>query len=297
MTGAKSDSEGMTMSQPPFLAKRDGHTHSEFCPHGSHESTELFIHHAIELGFEIYSLTEHLPLPAHFEDPTPDKSTAMPIQDLEPYLNLAKGLSDRFSDRIVVKVGLEVDFIPGFEEETRQLLNQAGPELKDSLLSIHFLPGKGGWRLIDYSAEDLKDGLIDFYGSMEAVHEAYWLTVQQAIEADLGPFKPRRISHLSLVHKFQKKFPLQDPKRFLPKVCEILDRIQAKGMELDLNAAGLFKPDCQEIYPPSWILREAIQRKIPLVYGSDAHSVQGVGQGFEVVERLVQSLLSPPTHS
>jgi histidinol-phosphatase (PHP family) len=67
-------------------------------------------------------------------------------------------------------------------------------------------------------------------------------------------------------------------------------------MEIDLNAAGLFKPDCQEIYPPSWILLEAIQRKIPLVYGSDAHSVQGVGQGFEAAENLVQTLMSPPTH-
>ena len=163
------------------------------------------------------------------------------------------------------------------------------------MLSVHFLPGKEGWRCVDYSAEDFKDGLLDIYGSIEAVHEAYWLTVQQAIEADLGPFKPRRIGHLSLVHKFQKKFPLPNPKQFQPKVCEILDQIQAKGMELDLNAAGLFKPDCQEIYPPAWILRQAIQRKIPLVYGSDAHSVQGVGQGFEVAERLVQSLMSNPS--
>jgi histidinol-phosphatase (PHP family) len=67
-------------------------------------------------------------------------------------------------------------------------------------------------------------------------------------------------------------------------------------MELDLNAAGLFKPDCQELYPPPWILQEAIQRKIPFVYGSDAHSVKGVGQGFEAAESLVQLLMSPPTH-
>jgi len=284
------------MSQSPFLAKRDGHTHTEFCPHGSREATELFIQRAIELGFETYSLTEHPPLPVHFRDPAPDRSCGMVPQDLEPYLNHAKELSVRFSHQIVVKVGLEVDFIPGFEGEIRHLLDQAGSELRDSVLSVHFLPGKEGWRCIDYSAEDFKQGLLDIYGSIESVHEAYWLTVKQAVEADLGPFKPRRIGHLSLVHKFQKKFPLQDPKRFQPDVCEILDRIQAKGMELDLNAAGLFKPDCQEFYPPPWILREALQRKIPFVYGSDAHSVNGVGQGFELAERLVQSLMSAPTH-
>ena len=77
-------------------------------------------------------------------------------------------------------------------------------------------------------------------------------------------------------------------------MCEILDQIQAREMELDLNAAGLFKPDCQEIYPPPWISTTCDPEKIPLVYGSDAHSVQGVGQGFEDAENLVQSLMSTP---
>jgi len=297
VTGAKSDSEGMDMSKSPFLHKRDGHTHTEFCPHGSREPTELFIYRAIELGFETYSLTEHPPLPVDFQDPAPDRSCGMAFQDLEPYLSRARVLSDQFSNQIVVKVGLEVDFIPGFEDEIRHLLGQVGPQLEDSVLSVHFLPGKGGWRCVDYSADDFKDGLLDIYGSTEAVHEAYWLTVQQAVEADLGPFKPRRIGHLSLVHKFQKRFPLRDPKHFQPKVCEILGQIQARGLELDLNAAGLFKPDCQEIYPASWILRDAIQKKIPLVYGSDAHSVKGVGQGFEAAEKLVESLLPNQNHS
>ena len=52
---------------------------------------------AIELGFETYSLTEHPPLPVHFQDPAPDKSCGMVPEDLEPYLSHAKKLSDRFS--------------------------------------------------------------------------------------------------------------------------------------------------------------------------------------------------------
>ena len=107
MTGVKSDSQDITLSQSSFLPKRDGHTHTEFCPHGSRESTELFIHRAIELGFETYSLTEHPPLPAHFHDPAPDKSCGMVTEDLEPYLSHAKKLNDHFSSQIVLKVGLE----------------------------------------------------------------------------------------------------------------------------------------------------------------------------------------------
>lgn len=277
------------MPGAPILLRRDGHTHTEFCPHGSREATELFIRRAAELGFESYSLTEHPPLPEGFLDPTPDRSCGMAAADLEPYFERAGRLKAQYAGTIEVRVGLEVDYIPGFEPDIRGLLDRCGSLLDDSVLSVHFLKGKGGWRCVDLSAEDFREGLIDAYGSAEAVHEAYWGVVKQAVQADLGPYKPRRIGHLSLANKFQLKHPLKNPVQFRPQVQEILDLIRARQMELDLNAAGLFKPDCREIYPSPWILEEALQRGIPLVYGSDAHSVKGVGQGFEEAERILRS--------
>jgi histidinol-phosphatase (PHP family) len=271
------------------LLRRDGHTHTEVCPHGSREPTEQFIERAIELGFETYSLTEHPPLPEGFEDPTPDKSCGMLQEDLGSYLEMAWRLKKQYADRISLRVGLEVDYIPGFEAETTRMLADVGPDLEDGLLSIHFLQGKGGWRCVDYSPEDFGEGLVSLYGSVEAVHKAYWLTVKQAILADLGPYKPVRLSHLSLVHKFQLKYPLKNPRQFELEIIEILDLVQSKSLELDLNAAGLFKPDCREIYPAPWIIAEALKRGIRFVYGSDTHSVKGVGQGFENAEEILRT--------
>jgi len=34
-------------------------------------------------------------------------------------------------------------------------------------------------------------------------------------------------------------------------------------------------------YPPSLLIEKAISLEIPLVYGSDAHRTQDLGQGFE----------------
>ncbi len=48
------------------MLKQDGHSHTEFCPHGSGEDVELMIQKAIRLGFESYSITEHAPLPPAF---------------------------------------------------------------------------------------------------------------------------------------------------------------------------------------------------------------------------------------
>ncbi len=48
------------------VIKREGHSHTEFCPHGSGDDVELMIQKAIRLGFKEYSITEHAPLPAGF---------------------------------------------------------------------------------------------------------------------------------------------------------------------------------------------------------------------------------------
>jgi histidinol-phosphatase (PHP family) len=282
------------MSATPTLPRRDGHTHSQFCPHGSREATEQFIERAIALGFEIYSLTEHPPLPRDFIDPTADHSCGMRPADLEPYLLHAQELKKRYAERIDIRVGLEVDYIPGYESDISTMLNDYGSQIDDALLSVHFLEGKGGWRCVDLSPEDFQDGLIDVYGSVEEVHGAYWTFVKQAVEVDLGPYKPRRMSHLSLVHKFQLKHPLKNPLLWRPRVLEILELIRERGMELDLDAAGLFKPDCREIYPAPWIMAEAVKRRIPFVYGSDTHSVKGVGQGFDEAQRILSSVGGAP---
>ena len=276
------------------LPRRDGHTHTQFCPHGSREATEQFIERAIALGFETYSLTEHPPLPRSFIDPTPDQSCGMRWEDLEPYLLHAQELKKRYADRIEIRVGLEVDYLPDHQPDVRSMLDTYGPHLDDALLSVHFLEGKGGWRCVDLSPEDFQEGLIDPYGSVEAVHQAYWATVKQAVAADLGSHKPRRMSHLSLAHKFQLKHPLKNPLLCRPQVLEILELIRERGMELDLDAAGLFKPDCREIYPAPWIMAEAVKRGIPFVYGSDTHSVKGVGQGFDEAKRILTSVSSAP---
>jgi histidinol-phosphatase (PHP family) len=136
--------------------------------------------------------------------------------------------------------------------------------------------------------KDFGEGMLGFYGTIEAVHQAYWETVRQAVLSDLGPLKPRRIGHFSLPHKYQLKHPLANPQQFRPAIEEILDLIKAQNMELDLDTAGLFKPECREVYPAPWIIIEALRREIPLVYGSDTHSLKGVGQGFEEAKRIVE---------
>ncbi|HAK1462054.1 TPA: histidinol-phosphatase, partial [Listeria monocytogenes] len=70
--------------------KRDGHTHTEFCPHGTHDDVEEMVLKAIELDFDEYSIVEHAPLSSEFmKNKAGDKeavtTASMAMSDLPYY--------------------------------------------------------------------------------------------------------------------------------------------------------------------------------------------------------------------
>jgi histidinol-phosphatase (PHP family) len=270
--------------------KADGHIHTPFCPHGTDDTFEQYILHAIKRGFTEISFTEHAPLPTGFIDPTPDKDSGMDMSKLEDYFSVLTDLKRKYKTEIKINIGLEVDYIEDYEEETRQFLNSYGSYLDDSILSVHFLKQQNNYFCMDFS-EDVFGQMIPIFSSIEAIYEKYYQTLYKSITADLGIHKPKRIGHITLIHKFQKKYPIN--RDFFPAVRNILTEIAQNGLQLDYNGAGVSKPLCGEPYPPETIIKEAIKQKIPLVYGSDAHSAKDLEQGYEYLYQ--ESNLSSPT--
>ncbi|MFC0474146.1 histidinol-phosphatase HisJ [Robertmurraya beringensis] len=261
---------------------RDGHVHSKFCPHGSKDAFQTYIEHAMELGITTISFTEHAPLPAGFTDPTPLQDSAMKMEDLPAYLEELAILRDKYRGKITIHTGLEVDYIEGFEKETTEFLNKYGPFLTDSILSVHFLKHEGEYDCLDYSPDVFGD-MIKRYGGIEKVYEAYFRTLLLSIKSNLGSHKPKRIGHITLVNKFQKKYPC--PVSFNKEIRNILLEVQQNNYELDYNGAGTAKPLCLEPYPPTAIANQAIQLNIPMIYGSDAHQAKELLQGYEQLHR------------
>lgn len=269
--------------------KIDGHIHSPYCPHGSSDSFEQYIYQAIALGYQEMSFTEHAPLPINFIDPTPDKDSGMNPDLLDLYISDLQKLKEKYKNHIKINIGLEVDYIIYFENETKKFLAKYGPYLDDSILSVHFLYHRGDYYCLDFSAEEF-DRIIAIFGTVEKVYDCYYELVKQSIMADLGQYKPKRIGHMTLVHKFQKKYPCT--KNFHDQICKILDLVYDKKMSLDYNGAGVNKQFCLEPYPPEWIVIEANKRKIPLIYGSDAHTSRDLNQGYS--QLLANIPLSSP---
>ncbi|MCR4440632.1 MAG: histidinol-phosphatase HisJ [Peptococcaceae bacterium] len=278
--------------------KRDGHTHTRFCLHGSGEETEDFILKAIEKGFEIYSTTEHLPYPDDFLESIPysqemKDSLKLRGSDFGCYIREIERLKKKYRDSIRLLVGSEIDFLPDNQGYTRQMLKEYGPYLEDSLLSVHFIRGDGVWRAVDESPADFEDGLISCYSTYEEVQLEYYRTVKEALLCDLGPYKPKRISHLTLCNKFQLLFNPEGStgEKVKKAVLDILEYMRLHGYSLDVNVSGLYKVHCREIYPSPWIIELAGKMGIPLVYGSDSHAVDDVGRGYEIYESLTKRFL------
>ena len=258
---------------------KDGHVHTSFCPHGTKDSIDEYVQRALELGYTEITFAEHAPLPEGFIDPTPLKDSAMRYEDLDRYFQTIEDAKERFRGEIKINIGFEVDFIEGYEVQTANFLNKFGPRLDDAILSVHFLKNESGiYDCLDYSPDHFEK-MVKSYGSAENVHRHYYQTVLKSILADLGPYKPKRIGHITLANKFRLKFPVHNV--FTDEIFEILENVSKHGYELDYNGAGTAKPLCREPYPPEWVVKDALKHGIRLVYGSDAHQAKELGQGLD----------------
>lgn len=268
----------------PTAMKKDGHIHTPYCPHGTLDSFNQYIEKAILNGFQEITFTEHAPLPSSFIDPTPDKDSGMDFHRLEAYLTELNQLKKQYKRDIVISTGLEIDYISGFESETTEFLNNYGSYLDDSILSVHFLLDQNQYVCIDYSKE-VYLRFVEKLGSPMSVYKLYYKTLMDSITSDLGIYKPKRIGHITLVHKFQHALSeiVDDHEDILGILVEMRNRL----LELDANSAGLAKPFCKESYPPIPYISLAKELGIPIVFGSDAHQAKDLHQYYKCFNNIL----------
>lgn len=269
------------------MLKQDAHLHTPFCPHGSLDSFHSYIEKAIKKRFDSITFTEHAPLPPSFQDPTPEQDSAMKLQDLEAYITKLAQLKQEYKGQLIVKTGLEVDFIKEYEEETRTFLDCYGPELDDAILSVHFLPAGDDYICLDFDEHAFQQ-LISIYGSIEQVYQSYYDQIHSSILSSLGQYKPKRIGHITLVQKFKQLFPYEMSPELCQKVTLCLEETAKKGMSLDFNTSGLRKTYARSIYLDQWMIDLAKKKKIPLIFGSDAHQAEDLGYAYDQFEDIMR---------
>lgn len=270
------------------MIKWDGHTHTKFCRHGNPDELERYLDRALELGFARYTVSEHSPLPEGWvQDPQLMKELAMDLDELPEYMAYARECKQRMEGRIELAVGLELDYLAGQERFSEAVVDMAGADLEEVIVSVHFLPGVGGMRCVDFTADDFRAGLLGYYGTMERVVNEYFDHVEQAVEwAGTLPGRLRkRIGHLNLIRKFQQALPPIPSGLVEERLRRLLPKLAANGLGVDVNTAGMRVATCGEPYVPEWFIRECRVRGIACVYGSDAHKPEQLGTGWDWFEK------------
>jgi len=241
----------------------DYHTHTPLCRHAKGEPTELAAQ-AIRVGLEEMGFSDHNPMP---EDDFDD--WRMLAKELDVYVAKVEE-ARRDHPRLRIKLGLEVDYVPGYEDWVRDLATR---HPWDYLIgSVHYLSGR--WA-IDNPTQIAQWKQHDPL----AVWTAYCEHLTKAAQSGLFNI----IGHADLCKKFCF-YPLGDHAALFKG---FLRAAKDHGVAIELNTAGLRK-DCREIYPSPAILRMAAQENVPITFGSDAHAPEEVGLNLAEAVQLAR---------
>jgi len=164
-----------------------------------------------------------------------------------------------------LRLGLEVDFVPGAEDRTANLLDER--ELDYVIGSVHFL----GDRAVDHEGWDVWKGDDD----ADAVWERYFETLAEAARSGLFDI----LAHPDLVKIWgsARPGPERDPRfHYEPAV----EAIGESGIAVEVSTAGLRKP-VGEIYPAPDFARMCVDGGAAFTLSSDAHVPTDVGHGYE----------------
>lgn len=217
------------------------------------EAIERYVEAAADRGIDEIGFTEHV---YYFEQ-------TRSLWSVPYHLERCNHDLDAYADAVVeakrrgwpVKLGLEVDFQPGREEETAEILS---PYPWDYLVgSIHFLDG--------YCIDGQPNTLIDAVGVEEA-----WRRYYEALgrAARSGLFDA--LAHPDLVRMCGPEIDWD-----WTEVASSLD-----GVGLEVSTSGLYKPH-EKLYPNASLLAAARGRDVPITLASDAHVPPNVGRDLD----------------
>jgi histidinol-phosphatase (PHP family) len=185
---------------------------------------------------------------------------------LDEYVDFLAGLEG-------VKVGLEVDWIAGREEELARLLE--GRPWDYVIGSVHFIAD----RAVDHDGYDIWES-----SDPDEVWAQYFGALGEAAASGLFDV----LAHPDLVKIWGSQRP--QPSRPLRAFYEIaMPAIAAADVAIEVSTAGLRKP-AGEIYPSRELLEMCVAAGKPVALSSDAHEPDAIGAGYDAAIELLRDV-------
>ena len=231
----------------------DSHMHTPLCKHARGMPTE-YAQKAEDRGLKGIIFTCHNPGPKGWSE-----RVRMSLDQLDEYVDIVAQATETWAGKIDVRLGLESDYIPGIEPFLEKLHKKA---------DFNYILGSVHPQLPYYKDTYFIRGEVFEYAQLYFEH--------LAMAAESGLYDC--LAHPDLVKNTMPN--TWNVSNLLDDIRKNLDRIAKTGIAMELNTSGIHKR-VKEMNPGREILAEMLERKIPVVLGSDAHSPSRVAAEFE----------------
>lgn len=246
----------------------DYHTHHYRCGHAD-GNLEDYIASAVRKGLKEIGLSDHSPIYHRGENPHILPDTAMSWDELGKYFEEAVLLKRKYQNTVEVRIGIESDYVPGWEDHFRSLWDR--DEMDFVIGSIHWVDD---WHI--FASKQLPPGL-----SKEELFSAYVDRLMGAAVSGIYNI----IGHMDAI----KQWELVPPQKAVEGYTKVLQAMADLGVALELNTSG-WRKRVKEQYPARDILVRAHRLGVPVSLGSDAHKPELVGADFDTALKMLRDI-------
>ena len=249
------------------------HTHSRFCD-GKGEPRE-YVEYALANGFSALGFSGHSPLPY-------ENTFSIKEDKFEEYCDTIRALKEEYAGRLDIRLGLEIDYVPGLCEDFKPLIERGG--LEYTIGSVHLIPNPDAidyirehpaeaadylWMIDGPRYELYDDGLQrHFGGDIRKAAKAFFYQNNVMIESQ----KPTIVGHFDkiVMHNKDRYFHYDEP-WFRDLVYETAHLIRETGCVCEMNTRGIYKGRHYDFYPAKETLKYMNELGIPVIVSTDAH--------------------------
>ncbi len=234
----------------------------------------------MEKGFDAIGFSGHAPVPCK-------TNWTMTKEGLSKYIQVLRKLKKIYSERIEIKIGLEIDYITNLAGPADPFYRKIG--LDFIIGSVHLFPlGKTGEYISIASNKKNIEQLINvtFKGDARLLVKKYYKNIREM--SDLGGFDI--IGHLDIVKKINIDSVYFDETEecYRSEIDKTLKCIAENKQIIEINTGNILK-NPSRVYPSPWILKRVKEHNIPIVLNSDAHRPDRIDNYFGEAKTILKT--------
>lgn len=249
--------------------KANFHTHSTYCD--GKDSIEEMVLTAIDKGFNFLGFSSHSMYPFASD-------WHIAPREHENYVNDVRRVSEKYSDKIKIFLGFEVDYIPSICVPSKENFKIFNP---DYLIgSVHYLLNEEGQCTVDDSTENVKNALAINYknDARKFVCDYFEMQRQMLKKGDFEIW-----GHPDLIRKRNGilKFFDENESWYKEELKNTIKVAEKAGVVAEINTGAIARGAMDDFYPSEYYLGLLYEAGIPVCINSDCHNKEYLDCAFD----------------